>query len=303
MPASNSTSGYAPFDLYAYNPLPAPAYFFLGLFALGAVVHFVLTFRYRSAFPMPLIIGCISTLLSSITLSSKVSVLTFTTVEAAGYYCRSQSHDNVRRTRPYVVQTLMLLSAPPFLAATVYMSPRRLVRALRIDDLSLINMRWLTKIFVMVDLGCFITQVAGSIMSGSEDVNTASHGRTTILVGLIMQIIAFGTFAACVLVVQVRIQRSPSSPGLTAEIHWRKYFMALQAVSGLFLVRNVVRVIEYEQGNGGAIMSTEAYLYVFDSCFMAGVVLLLALFHPGRVVHRAKQIGKKELVEVAGSLG
>lgn len=58
MAETNTTEGYAPFDLYAYNPAQPPAYLFLGLFGGTAVVHFVLMFPYRCAFPIPMIIGC-----------------------------------------------------------------------------------------------------------------------------------------------------------------------------------------------------------------------------------------------------
>jgi hypothetical protein len=58
---TNSTEtpqGYAPFDLYPYNPSQGAAYAFLAFFAMTGVAHFIMMFPYRSAFPIPMIIGC-----------------------------------------------------------------------------------------------------------------------------------------------------------------------------------------------------------------------------------------------------
>lgn len=189
----------------------------------------------------------------------------------------------------------MLLASPPFLAATVYMSLRRMMRALRREEYSLIGTRWLSKLFVLVDLACFVTQVAGVIMSGSEDLNTASQGRTIILTGLILQIVAFVFFSVCVLAFQVRMTRMPSSIAFASDLHWKRYFMGLQVVSVLFIIRSIVRVVEYNQGNEGEIINTEAFLYVFDSCFMISVVSVVMVLHPGRLVRKANRVGKSTL--------
>lgn len=55
---TQTPEGYAPFDLYPYNPSQAPAYAFLGLFAAAGIAHFIMMFPYRSAFPIPMVIGC-----------------------------------------------------------------------------------------------------------------------------------------------------------------------------------------------------------------------------------------------------
>ena len=53
------TSGEADIDLYPYNPSAIAAWAFLVLWGIGALVHFILMFPNRAAFPIPLIIGCI----------------------------------------------------------------------------------------------------------------------------------------------------------------------------------------------------------------------------------------------------
>jgi hypothetical protein len=166
------------------------------------------------------------------------------------------------------------------------------MRALGGEEYSMISTRWLTKLFVLVDLGCFITQVAGSIMSGSEDSNEASQGQTTIVVGLIVQILAFIFFATCVLVFHLRMRGSFESVVLTQQLHWPRYLIGLQIVSLIFIIRNIVRIVEFKQGSEGTIQSREVFLYLFDACFMLAIIVLFIVLHPGRLVRNAKRLGK-----------
>ncbi|KAF7555199.1 hypothetical protein G7Z17_g2394 [Cylindrodendrum hubeiense] len=266
--SNNTTQGYAPFDLYPYNPALPPAFAFLGLFAVAALVHFILMFPYRSAFPIPMIIGA--------------------GMEAAAYWFRTRSHNNLRQTLPFIIQNLLVLVAPPFLAATLYMSLGRIARALRAEDLSLISIRWLTKMFVLVDVICFATQTAGAIMSGSEVADEASRGKMIIIIGLGLQIVAFAFFMICIFTIQKRIISSPKSSGLISELPYRRYLFGLYFTSILFLIRNIVRIVEYNQGSDGTLLSSEVWLYVFDACFMLAIVVTLIFLHPGRLIKKAR---------------
>ncbi|CZR31959.1 uncharacterized protein FPRO_02092 [Fusarium proliferatum ET1] len=268
---TRTPEGYAPFDLYPYNPSQGPAYAFLGLFGAAGIAHFIMMFPYRSAFPIPMIIGC--------------------GMEATAYWFRSRSHNNLRQTLPFLIQNLLVLVAPPFLAATIYMSLGRITRALKAQEVSLISLRWITKLFVLVDLICFVTQTAGAIMSGSEDVDEAKRGQTIIIGGLVLQILAFALFIICTLTLQLRIRASPPVHCVAGVIaHYRRYFIALYCTSGLFLVRNVVRIIEYRQGDDGPLLSNEAFLYVFDCCFMLAIILIVLILHPGQLILKARRL-------------
>ncbi|KAH6972486.1 RTA1 like protein-domain-containing protein [Ilyonectria sp. MPI-CAGE-AT-0026] len=266
--ATNTTKGYAPFDLYPYNPGEGPAFAFLGLFAAAAAVHFVLMFPYRSAFPIPMIIGA--------------------GMESAAYWFRSRSHNNLRQTLPFIIQNLLVLVAPPFLAATLYMSLGRITRALRAENLSLIGIRWLTKLFVLVDVICFVTQTAGAIMSGSEVADEASRGKKIIIIGLGLQIAAFSLFILCIFTLQKRIPESPRASAVTNELSYRRYLVGLYITSMLFLIRNVVRIIEYNQGSDGTLLSSEVWLYIFDACFMLAIIVTIIFLHPGRLIKKAR---------------
>lgn len=212
-------------------------------------------------------------------------------MEATAYWFRSRSHNNLRQTLPFLIQNLLVLVAPPFLAATIYMSLGRITRALKAQEVSLISLRWITKLFVLVDLICFVTQTAGAIMSGSEDVDEAKRGQTIIIGGLVIQILAFALFIICTLTLQLRIRASPPVHCVAGVIaHYLRYFIALYCTSGLFLVRNVVRIIEYRQGGDGPLLSNEAFLYVFDCCFMLAIILIVLILHPGQLILKARRL-------------
>lgn len=82
-------------------------------------------------------------------------------VEAAGYFARIFSHSDTTALGPYIVQTMLILVAPPLFAASIYMTLGRLIVRLRAEDASLIPVKYLTKIFVAGDVISFVLQCGG----------------------------------------------------------------------------------------------------------------------------------------------
>jgi len=57
------------------------------------------------------------------------------------------------------------------------------------------------------------------------------------------------------------------------------------------MVRSIMRVVEFVQGNTGYVFSHEWFLYVFDALLMLGVMGLFCWIHPGEIkgyLERAK---------------
>lgn len=223
--------------------------------------------------------------------------LTFSIVECGGYYFRTRSHDNMRQTLPFILQYLLILCAPPLLAATIYMSPGRILRAMKVEEVSLISPRWQTKLFVLVDLVCFATQFAGVIMSGSTDSDEASRGKTIIMVGLVVQVLSFGVYIIALFTAQVRLRQMQTAVLGGPELHWGRYFCALYVASGLFLIRNAVRIIEEKQGSDSPISKNEGYLYGLDALFMFAVAVIIIFLHPGRLIRKANKVSKASYLE------
>lgn len=153
--------------------------------------------------------------------------------------------------------------------------------------------RLVTKLFVIVDLVCFVTQVAGAIMSGSEDVDEASRGKTIIITGLILQMIAFGFFIAWTAHFHVHMKSASRDTMHVSELHWQRCIHGLYAISLLFIIRNITRLIEYQQGSDGEMLSNEVYLYILDGFVMLAIVYVFLVLHPGRLRFKARRYLKK----------
>jgi hypothetical protein len=65
---------------------------------------------------------------------------------------------------------------------------------------------------------------------------------------------------------------------------WQKHLLVLYFVSSLIMVRSVVRVIEYIQGNSGFILSHEAFLYIFDGFLMLTAIATFNIYHPSELL-------------------
>ncbi|CAD6449346.1 2d63f000-a528-4b1f-a631-a82cccd10f02 [Sclerotinia trifoliorum] len=300
-PAGNITGGI----YFTYDPSDSAAYSFVALFALCTIAHFIYMFPLRSWFFVSFILGGIC--------------------ETFGYYGRSKCHDNVSDIGPWILQMILILGAPTFLAATVYMTLARITVALGAEEYSMISPRWLTKIYVLIDVICFISQFAGAGVQASGDATLIAMGNKVILGGLIFQIIAFCFFLFMAWRIAARFdQNQENYPGSNryVESTWKKYFRALYAASILLIVRNLVRAVEYAQqvNSGGFTYATrnddgsltyigkhtmtigdrEAYLYVFDAALMFLVVLIFLIIHPGKFIKdnrimRAKRISNTEM--------
>lgn len=88
----------------------------------------------------------------------------FFPVECAGYIARIFSHFDTLALGPYIVQTMLILVAPPLFAASIYMTLGRVIVKLNAEELSMVPVRYLTKIFVVGDVISFLLQVAGKIL-------------------------------------------------------------------------------------------------------------------------------------------
>ena len=193
--------------------------------------------------------------------------------------------DESAKAGPFIMQNVLLLSATPFLAATVYMSLGRIITALDAQRDSVISIRWMTKLYVLVDIGCIASQFAGSILPASGDPQAIKNARIILLAGLITQFVALALFMFTCWHAFRRIQRNSPWP-LVADpiVKWQRYFFVIEFVTVLMIVRSVVRSIEYLQGEGGFIISHEAFVYVFDALLMFIVMAMLGIVHPGRLV-------------------
>jgi len=192
----------------------------------------------------------------------------------------------------YLIQLMLLLAAPPFLAATIYMSLGRIIRSLEGERHAMIRVTWVTKIYVVVDIACFVCQMAGSAMQSSGDPAGTKLGINIVLGGLGFQIFAFVIFVLMACRFHYRLNREPTWISREPSIRWRRCMWVLYATSLLVLIRNFYRIVEFGAGSDSAVYKSEVYLYVLDGSLMWLLVLFLIIVHPGALFRAARRLKK-----------
>ncbi|KAJ5740529.1 RTA1-domain-containing protein [Penicillium malachiteum] len=252
------------FVLYYYTPSAAAAAIFIVLFGLSTLLHFYQLVRTRTWFMIPFVIGGI--------------------LETIGYVGRILSSFQAPNftTGPYIIQSALILIAPAFLAASIYMTLGRIIEMLDGERCSMIKLKWLTKIFVFGDVLSFLMQASGAGLMVSNS-NNPSTGEHVIIGGLFVQIIFFGFFTITAVIFQSRISKYPTGRSTELRSVWHRHLFALYSASILILIRSVVRVVEYLQGYDGFLMKHEVFIYMFDAFMMFLVMAFLQYIHPSEI--------------------
>ncbi|KAI3006402.1 hypothetical protein CBS147346_3693 [Aspergillus niger] len=260
------------FELYRYTPSRAAAGIFVALFLLTTIYHIYQLWRRRAWYFIAFVIGGI--------------------FQIIGYVCRILAHNHKESVPIYSVQTILILLAPPLYAASIYMVLGRLITFLRAAKLSLVPVRWMTKIFVVGDVIGFVAQAAGGGIMASGTIENYNLGEDVTVAGLAVQLAFFSVFIVNCGIFHRRIRQWPTQEVtvLSARLReqkrpgWETVLAGLYAASLLILVRSIFRIIEYAQGNDGYLISHEAFMYVFDSTLMFFTMGVMNVCHPSMIL-------------------
>ncbi|GFG22451.1 protein RTA1 [Aspergillus udagawae] len=291
----NGTNSSSPWvEFYPYTPSNTAGYAFMAIFGIATVVHIILMFPYRAAYFIPLVLGGICPFTSFPTHNAKCTTNTLLTPgESFGYYGRAWSHQDRTEIGSWALQEMLILCAPPFVAATIYMVLGRIIRAFNAEHHSSIRTKWLTTIFVLNDVICFLTQIAGAGVQVTGDEHIMAIGKKAVLAGLIFALVVFGLFVWVAALFHRRLDAEPTAVVMECpRLGWKKYMWAIYISCGLLMVRNLVRTIQFGSEKGSALNTEEVYIYVFDAALMACSIGLLIVWHPGRLVRRAQKANK-----------
>lgn len=155
----------------------------------------------------------------------------------------------------------------------------RLIRTLRAEHLSLIPIRWLTKVFVLGDVVSFSLQAGGGGIQATGTLEMYDLGEKIIVVGLFIQIAVFGFFVATTILFNRRIAMAPTTIAIDGMVPWKRHVWVLYSTSTIILARSIFRVIEYLQGNDGYLISHEVFLYIFDMLLMVTVMVIFLIWY------------------------
>lgn len=128
----------------------------------------------------------------------------------------------------------------------------------------------------------------GGIMAKGNG-SGATLGANIIVGGLVLQLIFFAIFIAVTAAFDHAMHMRPTARSILPEVaNWRKHLKVMYTTSGLIMIRNIVRVVEYAQGSGGYLLDHEFVLYVFDALLMLIVMVILNVWHPSEIMAFAK---------------
>ena len=138
-----------------------------------------------------------------------------------------------------------------------------------------------------------MTQGAGGGIMAGGTLSSMNTGEKIITAGLFLQIIFFGCFVVCSTIFHARCAKRPTSASMDCNMPWQRMVTMLYVVSGLILVRSAFRVIEYIQGNDGALLRVEWPTYTFDALLMASTMLVFLIWYPADLGARVKKAGNE----------
>ncbi|KAL7907583.1 RTA1 like domain-containing protein [Trichoderma velutinum] len=205
-----------------------------------------------------------------------------------------RAHDQQNIEFATVWQVLFLL-APLWINAFVYMTFSRMVHFFPREK----------KLFVWADILSFIMQATGGIMPSPGIPPTVEK------LGLNLYEAGIGVqefFIVCFLMLMIVFHRRNLQLARARNIHledidmdnhldmgrypkkgWEKLLYSLYAVLGFISIRIIYRLVEFTRGDDPSINPipyNEAYSYTLDALPMMISLLIVAIFHPGRVLQR-----------------
>ncbi|KAI9354316.1 RTA1 like protein-domain-containing protein [Zopfochytrium polystomum] len=252
--------------LFHYEPIKYAPYPIIANFGVAFIGHIVLAFKFKATYMIPMILGCL--------------------LEVLGFLARMKAANEPFDNGPYAIQQFLIIIAPVFFAASLYLVLKHLINAVD-PALSPLKPKLIGVVFVGFDILSFVVQGAASgLIVGSTDPDQINLGVKILIVGLLIQVVSFIGFLALSFAFFRRAKRESR----TAE-PWKTAFVYLSICAVFVFIRSLFRVIEFWQGFDGQIARVEILMYVFDAGFMVGVVLIMMVYHPGRYLKLQEEAG------------
>jgi hypothetical protein len=225
-----------------------------------------------------------------------------------GFICRLISAYDEAKESPFLVSWLMILLAPSFLAAGCYTAFSRVVWfSCPTESLNFGTLwcwpRWITASFVAFDLFSFLVQLVGASQISrqyevdrdgertiSQSEREALPGRVILILGLVMQMLCFLTFSIISMRYFYISRRRWSAHDLGDMKLWRNLSYTINLSSVLIALRAVYRTMEIPHDSTYGLrylQSHEWCFWVFDAAPILAVVVVFAVWHPGRYLPRS----------------
>lgn len=255
--------------IYGYWPSLEWNAFFAAFFAVACIVQVVLGIRYK-------------------TWTYMIGVGLGAVAECVGYIGRVLMSHNPYDETAFQIQIVLLIFAPAFLAAGVYLTLKHAVISFG-AEWSRIRPAWYTYIFIACDISSLILQSAGGAIAATaadNDQSTSDIGTDIMIAGIIWQVVVLVIFGILVAEYCYRTykRRDQIDQHAMAILHSRRfrYFAAAVFVAYITIfIRCVYRVPELIGGWAGELMRIESEFIVLEGWMILICVFAQTAFHPG----------------------
>lgn len=265
-----------------YEPNEAACIVFIVVFTGVFVAHLWQSIRARIWYMWPLILA--------------------TSLEVIGYVLREYSIHMRHQRNPYIVGQVFIIVAPACLAANLYMLVGRAMVYVG-SGYSIIRPSFVTPVFVGFDVLAIGTQGIGSaIIFGTDvDINKLSKGRTVLIVGLFIQLVAFGVF----LLLTMYFDRKTTVALRSRVAVLRPLLNAFYLSGALILLRSIYRAVEfisvdfYKRPINSYLYNTEWPYYVLDALPIALAIFSYNVLFPAKYLPKTKdeRLPKEDIVD------
>jgi len=226
-----------------------------------------------------------------------------TSLEVVGYALREYSIHRRQDKNPYIIGQVFIIVAPACLAANLYMLVGRAMIYVG-PGYSIIRPSFVTPVFVGFDVLAIATQGIGSaIIFGTDvDINKLSKGRTVLIVGLFIQLVAFGTF----LLLAMYFDRKTTVALRSRVAILRPLMNAFYLSGALILLRSVYRTVEfitvdfYKRPINSYLYNTEWPYYVLDALPIALAIFTYSVLFPPKYLPKTKSetLAKEDVIQM-----
>ncbi|KAM0240155.1 hypothetical protein ACHAP5_008011 [Fusarium lateritium] len=202
----------------------------------------------------------------------------------AGLAARIYTCNHLSDQGSYGAQILLILLAPIFFAASIYMFLGRLIASVDYPCLRGIHTRWLSKFFVVGDVLCFLIQLCGAgVFVSADNISEQTDGENVILAGLALQVVILIIFIIFAIVFDVTVIKEGYSGTTNPNSRLLPKMVILYLCSTLIMCRNIFRLVEFGQGEDGYLLAHEWPVYVLGIMFMAFVMVLMLGWYNGEM--------------------
>ncbi|KAL4926809.1 RTA1 domain-containing protein [Aspergillus undulatus] len=229
-------------------------------------------------------------------------------MESVGYIARTVSTQDTSARTVYVLQFALLILAPVLMAGALYVLFGRIIflvvpKDQRTFRICWVPPRWVTPIFVGFDVAALMLQLIGAVMitsgdgTSQEDIGNFNRGQDLALVGVIVQIVAFGVFTVAAIrfnfTSKAFVKAAPESLQGDADgefamgVHdkprnpkWPHLLRVVNFSTIMILIRSIFRLLEFTESRGGYIATHEWPFYIFDAVPIFPCVALFVWWHP-----------------------